>query len=195
MLFWQYYRFSTFINTSVSDVTDCSSLYNIPNDKLLDGLVFWYTSSTVCATNELHMTTPLLASSIISSFRSLKKKIILWIHRSYFLLTDFSTFAKPTISINNLHGIISDVMNFLTESKIFDDFHCSLKENLEIWHSFLVTDKSVHGWCRFVWKAIMHVSLVCMKHLFVIKCLHVETLNMGTLLPISFVLQNQVTTI
>lgn len=74
MLFWEYYRFSTFINTSVSDVTDCSSLYNIPNDKLLDGLVFWYTSSTVCATNKLHMTTPLLASSIISSFRSLKKK-------------------------------------------------------------------------------------------------------------------------
>lgn len=43
----------------------------------------------------------------------------------------------------------------------------------------------------FVRKATMHVSLVCMKHLFVIKCLHVETLNMGTLLPISFVLQNQ----
>lgn len=65
----------TIIYTSLRDISDSSSLHNISYYKLLDGLILRDTPSTVCATDILGMTTPFLASSVITPFRSLQIKI------------------------------------------------------------------------------------------------------------------------
>lgn len=64
----------TIPDRSLSDVTDSSCFNDVPNNELLDCLVFWDTTSTICATYWLHMTTVVFITSSITAFLRLKKK-------------------------------------------------------------------------------------------------------------------------
>ena len=55
------------------DIPDSCSFNNVSDDKLLDGLVFWYTTGTVGAADGLHMPTAFLGTSVIPSLLSLIK--------------------------------------------------------------------------------------------------------------------------
>lgn len=65
----------TFIHTGVSNISDCSSFNNIPNDKLLNCLVFRDTASTVGATDKFHMSTSMFGPPTITPFLSLKNNL------------------------------------------------------------------------------------------------------------------------
>lgn len=62
-------------DAGLRDVPHCRSLHNVPDDKLLDGLVLWDTAGTVGAADGLHMSTALLGATIIPPFLGLLKYI------------------------------------------------------------------------------------------------------------------------
>jgi len=64
-----------FVNTGISDISHCRCFHNVANDELLDGLIFWYTSGTVCTTNRVNVPSTVLTTAIISPFTSHFMKI------------------------------------------------------------------------------------------------------------------------
>ena len=62
----------TTIDASNCDISNGSSFNNISDDKLLNCLIFWNTTCTVCATNSLYVSTVVLAASSITTFLGLK---------------------------------------------------------------------------------------------------------------------------
>lgn len=52
-------------DTGVRDVSHSRCLHDVPNDKLLDGLVLGDTTGTVGAADGLHMPTALLSATVI----------------------------------------------------------------------------------------------------------------------------------
>ena len=57
------------VNTGLRDIPNGSGFNNVPDDKLLDSLVFRDTFSAVGATNRLHMPSSVLVTSIVPPFR------------------------------------------------------------------------------------------------------------------------------
>ena len=51
-------------------VPDSSGFYNVPNDKLLDGLILGHAPGAVRAANGLHMAAALFGATVVSSFES-----------------------------------------------------------------------------------------------------------------------------
>lgn len=49
-------------------VPDSSGFYNVPNDKLLDGLILGHAPGAVRAANGLHMAAALFGATVVSSF-------------------------------------------------------------------------------------------------------------------------------
>ena len=49
-------------------VPDSSGFYNVPNDKLLDGLILGHAPGAVRAANGLHMAAALFGTTVVSSF-------------------------------------------------------------------------------------------------------------------------------
>lgn len=72
--FKKFMELLTSIDTGDGDVTDSSGFDNISDDKLLDCLVFWNATSTVGATDSLHMTAVVLAASSITTFLGLQNQ-------------------------------------------------------------------------------------------------------------------------
>lgn len=70
----QFGKSINFINTGIWNVSHSCSFHNISDDKLLDCFVFRHAASTIRTTNVLHVTTPFLATTIVSPFGSLKRK-------------------------------------------------------------------------------------------------------------------------
>merc|ERR550534_3617143 len=58
------------VNTRVLDVTDGSSLHDVPDDKLLDGLVLGHASGTVGAADGPYVATPLFAAPVVPALLS-----------------------------------------------------------------------------------------------------------------------------
>lgn len=56
------------------DVSDSSGFDDVANDELLDSFVLWDTSSTVGATNWIHMAAAMLGTSTIPAFASLRDR-------------------------------------------------------------------------------------------------------------------------
>ena len=63
----------TFIHTCICNVPNSGCLYNVPNDKLLDGFIFRDTSSTIGTAHEFNMPTAMLGASSITPLLSLGK--------------------------------------------------------------------------------------------------------------------------
>jgi hypothetical protein len=61
-------------STGISDVTNCSSLYNVTNNKFLDGLILGDTTGTVSATNSTNVATAMLGASTVAAFACLKER-------------------------------------------------------------------------------------------------------------------------
>ena len=53
-------------------VPDSSGFYNVPNDKLLDGLILGHAPGAVRAANGLHMAAALFGTTVVSSFFGLR---------------------------------------------------------------------------------------------------------------------------
>lgn len=68
--FWQ---LVLWVDRSLGNVTDSSCLDDVPDDELLDRLVFWHTTGAVGATHWFHVATTVLCTSSIPSFTRLKK--------------------------------------------------------------------------------------------------------------------------
>lgn len=66
----QFGKSINFINTGIWNVSHSCSFHNISDDKLLDCFVFRHAASTIRTTNVLHVTTPFLATTIVSPFGS-----------------------------------------------------------------------------------------------------------------------------
>jgi len=64
----------TLINAGLSNISDGSSLNDVPDDKLLDGLILGNTASTVGASHWLDMSTPVLVASSVPSLERLKDR-------------------------------------------------------------------------------------------------------------------------
>lgn len=58
-------------DASLRDVSHGRRLHDVPDDKLLDGLVLWDTAGTVGAADGLHMATAFLGTTVIPPFLSL----------------------------------------------------------------------------------------------------------------------------
>ena len=78
----------TIVYTSLCNISHSSSLHNVSDDKLLDGLVLGNTTSTIGAPNGLGVATDFLGASVIPPFLSLK-----WIIK-----------MKNIITFSNHHG-------------------------------------------------------------------------------------------
>lgn len=63
----------TIKHASLGDVPNSSSLNNVLDDKLFDGLVLGHTASTVAAADGLHMPTALHSTTAVPSLLSLNK--------------------------------------------------------------------------------------------------------------------------
>lgn len=61
------------VKTSLCYVPHGSSLNNITNDKLLDGLVLRNTASTIGTADWIYMATTMFGTSTVSTFAGLKK--------------------------------------------------------------------------------------------------------------------------
>lgn len=62
----------TSVDWSFSDITDSSSFHNVTDNKLLDSLILWYASCTVCTTNWLYVTTVVFTTSSVTAFLCLQ---------------------------------------------------------------------------------------------------------------------------
>lgn len=58
----------TCVDGSLGDVTDSRSLNDVADDELLDRLVLGHTTSTVGASNGLHVSTVVFTTSSITAF-------------------------------------------------------------------------------------------------------------------------------
>ena len=63
----------TIENTRFRNVPDGCGLYDVPNDKLLNGLILGHTSGTVGAANRLHMAAALFGTTVVPSFLGLRQ--------------------------------------------------------------------------------------------------------------------------
>jgi len=55
------------VHTCLGDVPHSSSLHNVPDHELLDGLILGHAFSTVGATHGLHVAPPVLVTSIVAT--------------------------------------------------------------------------------------------------------------------------------
>ena len=60
----------TLVSRGISDISDGSGFYDVPNDKFLDGLVLGAAPSTVGAPNEAAVSAVLLISSVVPALDS-----------------------------------------------------------------------------------------------------------------------------
>lgn len=58
-------------DAGLGDVPHCRSLHDVPDDKLLDGLVLGHAAGTVGAADGLHVPTALLGATVIPPFLGL----------------------------------------------------------------------------------------------------------------------------
>lgn len=63
----------TIKHTGLRDVPHSCCLDNVPDDKLLDGLVFGHATGTVGAADGLNVTTALLGTTVVPPFLGLGK--------------------------------------------------------------------------------------------------------------------------
>lgn len=108
----------TFIYRGFGDVPDTSSLDDVSNYKLLDGLVLRDTSGAVGASDWLDMASALLGSSIVSPFRG---------------LFDYDWVVEADLSQFEL-GLFDKLWSNqdAKESKQFDTYHCVDRFSLEL---------------------------------------------------------------
>lgn len=69
-----YIDYLTFIHTSISNISNGSSLNNVSDHKLLNGLILRYTPSTVGAADKFDVSTSMFGTPTISPLLSLKPK-------------------------------------------------------------------------------------------------------------------------
>lgn len=65
-----------FVSGGFADVSEGGYFNDISNDEFLYGLIFGTASATVGATDEPHVSAPLLISSVVASFERLQLIII-----------------------------------------------------------------------------------------------------------------------
>lgn len=58
-------------HTGLGDVPHSRCLHDVPDDKLLDGLVFGHAAGTVCAADGLNVATALLGTAVVPPFLGL----------------------------------------------------------------------------------------------------------------------------
>ena len=58
----------TLVDASVVNISDGGRLDDVTDHELLDRLIFRYTSCTIGASDELHVATVVLVTSVVSSF-------------------------------------------------------------------------------------------------------------------------------
>lgn len=69
---------NTIVNAGISDISHGRRFNYVSNDELFDRFVLWNTSSTIGASNIVHMPSSMLASPVVSTFACLQKvKVIL----------------------------------------------------------------------------------------------------------------------